>query len=101
MIWGKGKRSLKPLEAQVKIWPCGYDVVAPEYYDKTQHPTCHNFNFLSRRYIATALSNLVLSSQVIEVGCGESSVAPILHEQHLSLKTLLLTDASSAMLEYS
>ncbi len=78
-----------------------YDEIALEYYDAARHPTCSNFNYLSRLYLAGALREVDLEGRVVEVGAGKSAVAPVLRERGVPLGRLLLTDASAAMLKYS
>ena len=77
-----------------------YDEIAGEYYDANRHPTCSNFNFLSRAYLAAATHDVDMAG-VVEVGAGMSSMAPILQSRGISLRRLLITDASAAMLAYS
>lgn len=92
---------MKSLRATVRSHAGDYDEVAAEYYDGTRHPTCQNFNALSRRYITGVLGRLGNVPRIVEVGCGESSVAPWLQSQGQPLNGLLLLDASQRMLEYS
>lgn len=77
-----------------------YDLVASEYYDPTLHPTCANFDYLSRRFIEPRVRSLFREGQkLVEVGAGRSIVAPLLVENgHV---TLLLVDESDQMLAHS
>ena len=78
-----------------------YDLVASEYYDERAHPTCFNFNTLSRLYIQSRFPELRDESPVLEVGAGASAVAPLFAARGHSLGSLKITDASEAMLAHS
>jgi ubiquinone/menaquinone biosynthesis C-methylase UbiE len=78
-----------------------YDNVAHEYYDERAHPTCYNFNRLSRQFIERQFPEPWNGQATVEVGAGASSVAALLHARGYSLVGLLITDASAAMLRYS
>lgn len=93
--------SLRSYSSHENTWPSAYDDIAGEYYDRILHPTCHNFNCLSRLYIQRQLLEPLCDGPVVEVGAGESSVAAILHARGYVLDILEITDASPAMLEYS
>jgi SAM-dependent methyltransferase len=92
---------LKSFESQRPLSVSSYDEVADEYYDRKRHPTCSNFNYLSRLYIGSKLSGLDAASTVVEVGAGDSSVAPLIQTQGRSLTNLVITDASLGMLRHS
>jgi hypothetical protein len=79
----------------------GYTVVADEYYDAVLHPTCSNFNFLSRLYISKFLVSVTRSGSVLEIGAGDSSAAPILSAANCALNRLTLSDVSASMLAHS
>jgi hypothetical protein len=78
-----------------------YDQVALEYYDRERHPTSSNFNFLSRQYIASALSRVDRLVPALELGAGRSTLAPILRRRGELLSNLTLLDASGPMLAHS
>jgi SAM-dependent methyltransferase len=79
-----------------------YETIADEYYDAAAHPTCHNLNTLSRIFIERALSAFDFDgAEVVEVGCGSSVIAPLMHRRGMDLAKLELQDASSAMLRHS
>lgn len=78
-----------------------YDIVAGEYYDPVAHPTCYNFNRLSRVYLERWIPEPWLNRDVLEIGAGNSSVAAILHARGYLLNGLHITDASAKMLAYS
>src|SRR4051812_29449717 len=78
-----------------------YEDVADEYYDSTRHPTCANFNYLSRLYIARQLTDEWPRGLAVEVGAGDSSIAPIFQSRAATLNGLHITDASAAMLQHS
>lgn len=78
-----------------------YDAIADEYYDPDAHPTCHNFNHLSRICLERWIPDRFLSRDILEVGAGDSAVAAILYEKGLPLAGLELHDASEKMLAYS
>lgn len=78
-----------------------YDPVAVEYYDQTAHPTCFNFNRLSRLYIEQRFPEPWDASGIVEVGAGDSAVAALLHARGYGLEGLAITDASAAMAAHS
>ncbi|MFM9977857.1 MAG: methyltransferase domain-containing protein [Sphingomonadaceae bacterium] len=78
-----------------------YDAVAAEYYDRVAHPTCFNFNRLSRLFIDTRFPEPWDESAVVEVGAGDSAVAALLHARGYGLAGLTITDGSAAMAVYS
>ena len=78
-----------------------YGAVAREYYDALLHPTCSNFNFLSRQYISRFAFRVTQAESVLEVGAGDSSVAAMLYQADFSLSQLTLSDLSASMLSYS
>ncbi|MGC2220925.1 MAG: hypothetical protein WA624_00395 [Methylocella sp.] len=78
-----------------------YSAVAEEYYDAQLHPTCSNFNRLSRAFIARHLIKHSAGRRMLEVGGGESTVAPILAATGQPLELLTVSDRSAAMLSHS
>jgi len=78
----------------------GYDAVATEYYNPIFHPTCANFDQLSRRYLHSRLQGIVKSGITIaDIGAGRSIAAQILG---VSVSVdLLLVDSSPEMLSHS
>jgi hypothetical protein len=78
-----------------------YAAVAGEYYDSRLHPTCYNFNRLSRDFIGRHLLPRCAHRKILEVGAGESSVAPLLHAGGCPLGELTLSDSSREMLFHS
>ena len=78
-----------------------YDVVASEYYDPAAHPTCYNFNRLSRVYLERWIPEPWTDRSILEVGAGNSCVAAILHARGYQLNDLDITDASAPMLAHS
>lgn len=78
-----------------------YDHVAAEYYDRIAHPTCFNFNRLSRLYVDARFPEPWDESAIVEVGAGDSVVAALLHARGYGLEGLTITDASAAMVTHS
>ena len=78
-----------------------YDALASEYYDPVAHPTCYNFNRLSRIYLQRSVPEPLLNTNILEIGAGDSSAAAILHARGYLLDGLEITDASAVMLAYS
>jgi len=79
-----------------------YDDVAAEYYDRTRHPTCANFDELTMQFLYSKIPEyLGYGKKVLEVGAGRSIAAPIMHSHHLPLENLTLLDSSPEMLRYS
>jgi SAM-dependent methyltransferase len=79
-----------------------YDSVAGEYYDPVRHPTCANFSELSNAYLISRIEKYVSGHEnILEVGAGRSTVAPVLERQGLPFERLTLLDQSAGMLEYS
>lgn len=78
-----------------------YGAVAQEYYDPRLHPTCYNFNRLSRIFISKHLLPQGAHRRILEVGAGESSAAPLLEAAGHSLSALTLSDSSQEMLAHS
>ena len=82
--------------------PENYGVVAREYYDSDRHPTCANFRDASKALIRHFIGSVdVRGDSWVEVGSGNSVLAEIFVETGRSLTTLLLTDSSPEMLQYS
>jgi ubiquinone/menaquinone biosynthesis C-methylase UbiE len=79
-----------------------YTSLASEYYDETQHPTCANFEELSRLFLEPELATVVpRANHVVELGAGRSIVAPLWKNLSQPMAQLILVDNSAAMLEYS
>jgi SAM-dependent methyltransferase len=79
-----------------------YDAVADEYYDAVRHPTCANFSELSSRFLVTFIRRYAgPATEVLEIGAGCSTAAPVLAQAGISLSRLTLLDKSPAMLDYS
>jgi ubiquinone/menaquinone biosynthesis C-methylase UbiE len=78
-----------------------YDVIAQEYYDAQLHPTCSNFNQLSRVYLNRHLDVFLRRRPVLEIGAGHSAVAELLQAAGAPLRGVLITDSSSGMLSHS
>jgi SAM-dependent methyltransferase len=76
-----------------------YDCLADEYYIADVHPTCHNFNTLSRKLLDQWLSDV--SGDVLEVGAGRSAVGQIMHSRGSDLHRLEVQDSSQRMLDHS
>jgi SAM-dependent methyltransferase len=79
-----------------------YTSLAAEYYDETQHPTCANFEELSRLFLEPQLTTVIpKANQGVELGAGRSIVAPLWKNLSQPTAQLVLVDNSPAMLEYS
>lgn len=78
-----------------------YNVVATEYYDQEAHPTCFNFNRLSRIYLEKTFPEPWKEAAIVEVGAGDSAAASLLHARGYSVSGLLITDAFERMLTHS
>ncbi|MGO8846816.1 MAG: class I SAM-dependent methyltransferase [Methylocella sp.] len=79
-----------------------YDDVAAEYYDLRRHPTCANFSQLSSAFLVPRiLGHELRGANILEVGAGRSTVAPIMQERGLPMPRLTLLDQSSQMLAHS
>jgi SAM-dependent methyltransferase len=79
-----------------------YETIALEYYDANRHPTSANFRHLSKRILREVLPGLISeSSDLLEVGCGDSVVMEVIAELGLEFGSALLTDSSPTMLGYS
>lgn len=78
-----------------------YGEVAVEYYDAARHPTCSNFNELSRIYLGRAPIWHNAYARILEVGAGSSAVASILSSRGSTLEQLTITDVSEAMISHS
>lgn len=75
-----------------------YSLLAHEYYDATLHPTCANFDALSRRFLEPIISELIgASNAILETGTGRSVVAPLLKKADADCELILL-DSSREML---
>ena len=77
-----------------------YQVIADEYYDARRHPTCNNFNRLSRIYLSRHVESLA-QRRVLETGAGSSAAAELLSEAGLPLRGLTITDSCGLMLSHS
>lgn len=79
-----------------------YEILASEYYDTTQHPTCANFRHASyillERWLRRAIDS---KGEICEVGPGKSLVLKILTQQGYKFKSIYLIDSSPSMLAYS
>lgn len=89
----------KKMEGTAQTAP--YDMLADEYYDEVAHPTCLNLNSLSRRFIESRMPSSAGSLDILEVGAGSSTVAPLIRSQQASLERLTLHDQSEKMLSWS
>lgn len=78
-----------------------YDAIAGEYYNARRHPTCHNFNRLSRLFIAERFTSEFASKRVLEVGAGDSSIAPLMEQHGWGFRFLTISDSSPSMLRHS
>ncbi len=79
-----------------------YDAVAAEYYDPVRHPTCANFAELSSQFLNPRLRKYATAPiDILEIGAGRSTVAPILSAAGLPVAGLTLLDKSAAMLQHS
>jgi SAM-dependent methyltransferase len=74
-----------------------YELVAGEYYDQSRHPTCVEFRVGSAQLIAAALP--ANPGRALEVGAGDSLLAPLLYGRDLS--RLVVSDLNPGMLAYS
>lgn len=78
----------------------GYEVIAREYYEERLHPTCANFDQLSRRYFEPRLRAIVKEGMRIgDFGAGRSMVSRIIGLR--PSVDLFLVDSSSGMLSHS
>jgi SAM-dependent methyltransferase len=76
--------------------------IAPEYYDKIRHPTCANFEELSRLFLEPILATMLPTvGYVVELGAGRSVVAPLWGRGSRPSARLILVDNSPEMLNYS
>ena len=78
-----------------------YEQIAEEYYDEFLHPTCKDLGKLS----ACLLNPLIerwfpTAGHLLEIGAGESTLAPISRKKGALERTVLL-DSSPKMLAYS
>jgi len=79
-----------------------YETIAGEYYDAERHPTSANFRYLSKRILREALPSIVTpTTDLIEVGAGDSLVMEVIAELGLPFHSATLTDSSPTMLRYS
>ena len=79
-----------------------YEDVAAEYYDPVRHPTCANFSELSNAFLHPRICKYAAAgANIIEVGAGRSTVAPILRTHNVPVTSLTLLDQSARMLAYS
>jgi SAM-dependent methyltransferase len=78
-----------------------YSAVASEYYDSEAHPTCYNFNRLSRIYIERRTPEPLRETAILEVGAGDSTIAAVLHARGYQLNQLEITDDCLGMLAHS
>jgi SAM-dependent methyltransferase len=79
-----------------------YEDIADEYYDAARHPTCASLRELSAQYLAPRIARCCDRKQfLVEVGAGQSMLAPIWAELGGDLRSVELIDSSPAMLSYS
>jgi|SRR5580704_3013808 SAM-dependent methyltransferase len=79
-----------------------YEDVAVEYYDPVRHPTCANFSELSNAFLHPRIRKYAAAGgNILEVGAGRSTAAPILQERGVPVTRLTLLDQSARMLAYS
>jgi SAM-dependent methyltransferase len=79
-----------------------YDQIAHEYYNSSRHPTCANFDMLSRRFLEPKIFGLSDAvKKTIDVGAGRSVLASVLARVRSRLDDCVLLDSSPGMLEYS
>lgn len=79
-----------------------YEDIADEYYDTTRHPTCASLRELSAQYITPRIARCSDREQLlVEVGAGQSMLAPAWAALGGDLRTVELIDSSPAMLSYS
>jgi hypothetical protein len=77
-----------------------YDDIAAEYYDPARHPTCANFSELSNCFLDQRIRRFATPAiNILEIGAGRSTVAPIMSTQGLPLAKLTLLDKSARMLD--
>jgi SAM-dependent methyltransferase len=79
-----------------------YNLIASEYYDPALHPTCANFDGLSRKFLLPRIRALPdYAVPIIDVGCGRSLVAEAIHSMRRNLQSVTLLDSSADMLNHS
>ena len=83
--------------------PAVYNVIAPEYYTASLHPTCNTFRsgsiLLLKNIIATL--NNKNNLDVLELGAGKSIIPDVFPNWQSELGSLTLLDESEAMLAHS
>lgn len=79
-----------------------YSLIASEYYDVDHHPTCANFDQLSRRFLEPRVEDFLFTgSRNLEVGTGRSAMAPVAFRTFGDTRSCVLLDASRCMLGHS
>jgi len=78
-----------------------YNLIADEYYDPVLHPTCANFDELSRKVLVPRIHKVPHDTAIIDVGCGRSLVAEAIYSRRANLQGVTLLDSSPEMLEHS
>ena len=80
-----------------------YDHVAHEYHNSARHPTCANFDKLSRKFLEPKISTISNSvKRTIDVGAGRSVLASVLAKLGLVSTTVfcwILRPACLSILE--
>jgi ubiquinone/menaquinone biosynthesis C-methylase UbiE len=83
-----------------EVMVSGYSAIANEYYDTERHPTCANFDELSRKFLEPRLREPKGDlSTIIEVGAGRSIVTQALRKNYVA--NIILVDSSLEMLSHS
>lgn len=77
-----------------------YDLIAEEYYDQEQHPTCADFGVASRSLLHHFLNRVQKNNRALEFGAGRSELA-YFAAGALAPDNLIISDASLKMLKHS
>ncbi|ATG47130.1 hypothetical protein CEW89_05810 [Celeribacter ethanolicus] len=78
-----------------------YEKIAEEYYDEQLHPTCRDLGKLSACLLKPLIEQrFPTAGQLLEIGAGESNLAPISRKKG-ALERTVLVDSSPKMLAYS
>ncbi len=79
-----------------------YTRVADEYYDPIRHPTCANFEELSKKFLEPVIRAMAGETiRVLDVGAGRSLAAAVIANFRSRLDHCVLLDISPAMLGHS
>ncbi|MGC5844080.1 class I SAM-dependent methyltransferase [Mesorhizobium abyssinicae] len=79
-----------------------YDEIASEYYDPRRHPTCASLRELSAAYLTPRIELASgAAKRLVEVGVGQSLLAPSWRAAGGDLGYVTLLDNSPSMLAYS